>query len=151
MFFKLKYNKIKNQVYNIWPFYRKPNWHKVMVKYLLSGLTSTTVHLIMLGLAYRLLDLQIIAATTLAYLVAFGVSFSLQKFWTFRNKAKRYFEQIYLYLLVGVFNLFFNAALMQALVVNLDFHYLLSQLLTSGAVALNSFLLYKYLVFKHNK
>jgi putative flippase GtrA len=122
-----------------------------MVKYLLSGLTSTTVHLIMLGLAYRLLDLQIIAATTLAYLVAFGVSFSLQKLWTFRNKAKRYFEQIYLYLLVGVFNLFFNAALMQALVVNLDFHYLLSQLLTSGVVALNSFLLYKYLVFKHNK
>ncbi len=122
-----------------------------MVKYLLSGAISTTIHLLILSFAYRYLNLQIISATTLAYLIAFGVSFSLQKFWTFRNKAKRYFEQIYLYLLVGVFNLFFNAALMQALVVNLDFHYLLSQLLTSGLVALNSFLLYKYLVFKHNK
>ena len=151
MFFKLKYNKIKNQVYNIWPFYRKPNWHKVMVKYLLSGAMSTGTHLIVLSLAYRYLDLRILTATTLAYLVAFGVSFSLQKFWTFRNKAKRYFEQIYFYLLVGVFNLFFNAALMQALVVNLDFHYLLSQLFTSAIVALNSFLLYKYLVFKNKK
>jgi putative flippase GtrA len=122
-----------------------------MVKYLLAGALATVTHLLILSLAHHFLGLQIIIATSVAYLVAFAVSFSLQKFWTFRNKAKRYFEQIYLYLLVGVFNLFFNAALMQGLVVNLDFHYLLSQLLSSAVVAINSFLLYKYLVFKHNK
>jgi len=151
LFFKLKYNRIKNQVYNIWPFHRKPNWHKIMVKYLLAGALATVTHLLILSLVHHFLGLQIIIATSVAYLIAFAVSFSLQKFWTFRNKAKRYFEQIYLYLLVGVFNLFFNAALMQSLVVNLDFHYLLSQLLTSAVIAINSFLLYKYLVFKHNK
>jgi putative flippase GtrA len=122
-----------------------------MVKYLLSGATSTAIHLIILSLAYRHLNLGIITATTLAYLVAFGVSFCLQKFWTFRNRDKRYFEQIYFYLLVGVFNLFFNAALMQFIVVNLGFHYILSQLFSSGLIALNSFLLYKYLVFKNKK
>jgi putative flippase GtrA len=112
---------------------------------------STATHLLILNVLYQFLGLQIIIATSLAYLVAFVVSFSLQKFWTFRNKAKRYFEQIYLYFLVGVFNLFFNAVLMQALVVNLDLHYLLSQLFTSAVVALNSFLLYKYLVFRYDK
>ncbi|MFP4514574.1 MAG: GtrA family protein [Parcubacteria group bacterium] len=122
-----------------------------MVKYLISGGLSTATHLIVLSLVYSYLGLQIITATTLAFFVAFGVSFSLQKFWTFRNKDNKYFHQLYFYLLVAVFNLFFNAALMQALVVNLDFHYLLAQLFTSALVALNSFLLYKYLVFKHNK
>jgi putative flippase GtrA len=150
LFFKLKYNRIKNQVYNIWSFYRKPRWQKVMIKYLLSGAISTAIHLTILSLAYSYLNLQIITATSLAYLIAFGVSFCLQKFWTFRNKSKRYLKQIYFYLLVGAFNLFFNAALMQFLVVNLDFHYLLSQIIVSGLVALNSFLLYKYLVFKNN-
>jgi hypothetical protein len=44
-----------------------------------------------------------------------------------------------------------NAALMQVLAVNLNLHYLLSQLFVSAVVAVNSFLLYKYLVFKHKK
>jgi putative flippase GtrA len=151
LFFKLKYNKIKNWVYNVWPFYRKPDWHKVIVKYLLSGAVATATHLLVLSLAYRFLGWTIIYATTLAFAVAFIISFSLQKFWTFKNRAKRYFEQIYLYFLVGIFNLFLNAALMQVLAVNLNLHYLLSQLFVSAVVAVNSFLLYKYLVFKYKK
>jgi len=148
LFFSTKYNKIKNQVCIYWPFHKKPDWHKTLFKYGITGFISTAIHLLVLTFTHKFLSLDIIPATTIAYLTAFSVSFLLQKKWTFRSRSKKYIRQIFMFLFVGLFNLFFNALSMQILVIEYSLYFLLAQIITSSLVALNSFLVYKYIIFR---
>jgi len=151
LFFPLKYNKIKTWLHNVIPASRRLeelNWHKLIVKYLIAGFLSTLTHLLVLHFVHTVFYLNIIASTTVAFIAAFLVSFSLQKFWTFRNLSRKYLQQIYLYLSIGIFNLFVNGLLMEITVNWWAWHYLWAQIATSALIAVSSFILYKFIVFK---
>jgi putative flippase GtrA len=97
---------------------------------------------------HNLFQIKIAVATTASFLIAFSISFLLQKFWTFRNKQKRYMKQLGYYLVINLLNLFVNVSLMVFLVDHLKIHYMISQVIVLGGLGITSYLLYKYLVFK---
>lgn len=124
--------------------------YKSVVKFLVSGTISGTSDLILLFLFHGRFGLEIILSTSISFILAFMISFSLQKLWTFRNNDKKNTgRQLVLYFVVALIALNINGFLMHLLVNRLHWNYLLSQLLVNFAIGLNNFIVYKLIIFKN--
>jgi len=122
--------------------------HRI-VKFLIAGSTATGVNL---GALYVLVDLfgvWYIFSASIAFLIGFCVSFTLQKFWTFGNReTEKIASQAFLYFLIVAGNLGLNALGMYVLVDIFGLWYMLAEVLLLGTIACESFFLYQILVFK---
>lgn len=122
--------------------------NKIYIKYTISGVTGAVAHFSILTFFYKALDLWIVFSTSIGFIVAFFISFFLQKFWTFRdNNRKKMIRQMAIYFTVAVINFAINGYLMHLLVEKIGIWFLLSQVLVTGAIAIESFLVYKFLIF----
>lgn len=124
------------------------NQTKKIQRYLVSGTTGALVHFFVLILLTELFETNVIFATTIAFICASVISFSMQKLWTFQDKGLNIKYQVSSYLLVGTVNIFLNGSLMHFFVFRLELQYILAQFLTSGLIALESYFLYKHFVFR---
>ena len=120
-----------------------------VLKYISAGGTAAAIDL---GALYVLTDFAgfhyLFSATT-AFLLAFGVSFTLQKFWTFGDKSlERIHAQLTLYLTIAVANIFVNVGLMYLFVDIFGVWYLLAQIIAGAIMACYGFLLYRYVIFR---
>ena len=152
--------------------------HKTPIKFIISGLTAASVDFFLLYFLHSILDVHVVLAATIAYAIAFFVSFYLQKFWTFNDNDKdRMRGQMLLYLMVGVTNLSINAGLIYLLVEKYDtwivvknifqkdsilyplmllidkyqIWYMFVQGMVAGTLSIGSFLAYKFIIFKKCK
>jgi len=122
---------------------------KQVLKYLVSGATVAIVELTLLYVFTQFFGVWYIFSAVLAFLFAFCVSFSLQKFWTFQDKAKEVIhKQASVYLFISVANLGINIVALYLLVQVAGLWYLFAQVLISGAIAVWNFLLYKFVIFR---
>lgn len=123
--------------------------YRRVIKYICAGGTAAAVDL---GILYALTDffgVHYLVSATLAFLVAFGVSFTLQKFWTFGNEdMKRVHAQLALYLTIAVINLFVNAGFMYFLVDIVGIWYFLAQIIVGATIACYGFFLYRHVIFR---
>lgn len=121
-------------------------------RFIISGLTGAAVHFLILISCKEVLHLSVLLSTTIAFIIASVVSFLLQKLWAFKNyeKGSAIPLQIFRYLLVATLNVGVNALLMHLLVNIFGVHYIISQIITSGLIAIESFILYRMFVFKIN-
>lgn len=123
--------------------------YKLYVKFLIAGGTSTLTDLILLFIFHSILKMNVIVAATFAYVIAFFVSFYLQKFWTFReNSTHKIRLQMAAYFMLGAINVGLNAVAMHFLVNVMHIWYLLAQIIISAVIAILNFLVYKYFIFK---
>lgn len=121
----------------------------VLVRYVISGGTAAVVDLSALYIFNNIFDIHYILAAIMAYLVAFFVSFTLQKFWTFRSHStENIHSQAIFYLGVSLFGLTINTMLMYLFVDFFHVSVLLSQIFVGLIVACCTFPLSRYLVFK---
>ncbi len=124
------------------------NKHKVIIKYLIAGSIASSAAIISLYILSVVLKIWYLAASTLAFIIAFFISFSLQKFWTFRdNNFEKIKKQLSLYFLVSITNLAINTIFMYTLVDRFKIWHIYSQILTCGFLAIISFLIYKFKIF----
>lgn len=122
--------------------------NRQIIRYIISGGTAALVNLVLLYVLTDVFKIWYLFSSTLAFAVAFFVSFYLQKFWTFRDKGKeKIYQQVGFYFIIAIANLGLNAALMYLSVDILKIWYLLAQILVSGIIAVESFLIYKFLIF----
>ena len=128
---------------------RQAQKNKIYIKYFIAGVTSAAVHLLILTIFYRFLGVWVVVSTSLGFIVAFFISFYLQKFWTFRDNSRdKFYKQMMIYFMVGAINMSLNASFMYYLVEKLGIWYLLSQVMVNGVIAIESFLVYKFVIFK---
>lgn len=126
--------------------------HKQIIKYLIAGGTAALVDLGLLYFFTNFLGIWYLISACLAFVAAFFVSFSLQKFWTFRDGDKEVmFKQMRIYLAVALANFALNAGLMFILVDGFKIWYMFAQLMASGLIACESYLIYKFVIFNKNK
>jgi putative flippase GtrA len=107
------------------------------------------IDLIFLFIFHGLFKIGIVVSTSLAFVLSFAVSFTLQKFWTFRNyNQNKAFRQIILYFLNAFVGLSFNGALMHYFVNKIYVFYLLSQIIVNLIIGTYNFFIYKFIIFK---
>lgn len=122
---------------------------KAIVKFFIAGGFAGVVDLIAVFIFHDLFAWGILSSTSAAFILAFVVSFSLQKMWTFRNYSqKKLPRQLILYFAGAFINLNLNALGMHWLVNNLGLWYLLSQLIVNFGLGILNFFNYKFIVFK---
>ncbi len=123
--------------------------HKIYVKYIIAGGTAAVTDFGLLFFLTDILHIWYIASATLAFIIAFFVSFFLQKFWTFRdNSRNRIYKQMSMYLAVGVANTAVNAGGMYVLVDYFGLWYILAQAVMSVLLAVGSFVIYRFVIFE---
>lgn len=117
-------------------------------RYLFAGGTAVLADVGALYIAKGVLDIPLIPAVALAFLVGFAVSFSLQKFWTFEESSiDRMHSQAAMYLTLAVINFLLNIVLMYLLVEVVGIWYILAKILVAGSIAIGSFFIYKKIIF----
>ncbi len=133
-------------------FFKFLNRFKDKIKFVVSGGLATIVNLFFLFIFYSILDLQIIYAASLSWLLTFLVSFNLQKYWTFRSFSfKKIPHQVTLYILLALVSLTLNARWMYLLVESLNMHYILAQIIVLFVLAVLNYTVYKFIIFKEKK
>ena len=123
---------------------------KQLIRYLISGGTSTLITLCAVYIAHDVFSIHYLSASVIANIFGICTSFTLQKLWTFRNTdKKRTGLQGLLYLTLFLVNISLNTLIMYILVDLFSVWYIASQIVASGIIAISSFFIYKYLIFTH--
>ncbi len=121
----------------------------MLFKYIISGGSAAVVNLGLLYVFTDLLHIWYLLSAILSFLIAFGISFGLQKFWTFQDMSREgMHKQASIYMLVALINLGFNTLIIYLLVDKLHLWYMLAALIAGGLIALWSFFVYRKFIFK---
>jgi len=127
---------------------RYPAYTRVF-RFLLSGGTALSTDLVLLYLFTDIFGIWYLASAVAAFILAFGVSFMLHKFWTFGDHSREGIHmQIGIYFLVAVTNLILNTLLVYVFVEWSNLHYLFAQILASALIAIESFFIYQRFIFQ---
>jgi dolichol-phosphate mannosyltransferase len=120
-----------------------------LIRYLISGGTAALVNWVSLFLLVHIGMMYYLYASILAFVISIGASFAMQKFWTFRDNAVHDIQaQLGRYLVVILFSLVLNTALMYMLVEMLTVWYLTAQVIATVIIAVTNFFCYKHFVFR---
>ncbi len=126
--------------------------HKAIIKFIVSGSLAGATDLILLFVFHGWIRIAITLATSLAFILSFFVSFSLQKFWTFRNHYEgKIIHQLSIYLINALWGLAMNAWFMHLLVNGYGIWYILAQIIVNLAIGFWNFTIYKLVIFKNIK
>lgn len=120
-----------------------------IIRFVLAGGAGAVVNLTALYLLVTYGEAHPVLGSVGSFICAFFVSFTLQKLWTYRNFDKETAgKQMTVYLTIQLINLGINTGLMYILVHYTPLHYLVAQVITSALIAIESFFLYKHVVFR---
>src|SRR3989344_8484307 len=90
---------------------------KIIIKYIISGGTAAIVDLTILYFLDSL-GMYYLISVNIAFIIAFIVSFSLQKYWTFNDsRGNRTHYQMIIYFVVSVINVFINTIIIHFLLI----------------------------------
>lgn len=144
------YRRFRYKFTTAWPnLFAYCNRHKSIIKFFITGSLSGSMDLLTLFVLHQLLGKNIIISTSVAFIVAFLISFSIQKLWTFRNHSQnKLARQLVLYIINAFISLGLNGLAMHYLVVNLELWYLLAQIIVNLFLGLINFITYKYIIFR---
>lgn len=147
------YKKVKKRFHSRAPcLYFLADKNKTIIKFLFAGSLAAIVHFSILYILTDLVGVWYIFSTSVAFVIAFFVSFFSQKFWTFReNTTHGMTRQMGVYMGVGIMNLFLNGAGMYLVVDFWGIMYLFAQALVGLIVAIETFLIYRYIIFEKNR
>ena len=146
-------NLCKRHAFNLAPkLSERLTKRKELVKFFIAGSTAGGADLLFLFILHGLLKMSIVLATSIAFLLAFGVSFNLQKFWAFNNHDRKYIgHQLFTYLAVALVNLYLNGHAMYILVDHFKVWYILAQIIVALVLGVFSFIIYKFIIFRERK
>lgn len=122
--------------------------NKIYIKYIISGGTTAAVDLGFLYIFTDIFHIWYIASAALAFILAFFVSFFLQKFWTFRDRSTDgIYKQMWLYFIVATINMVLNTLLMYIFVDWFNIWYMLAQVFVGIFIAIWNFIISKFFIF----
>jgi len=121
-----------------------------ITKFIISGGVTLLVGLSSLYVFTEFFGVWYLFSVVLSFMLSLLSSFALQKFWTFKNKEREKInQQILLYLGITVLNLAINVSAMYFLVEKIGLWYIWAQIVVDAAIAIESFFVYKNLIFKN--
>lgn len=116
---------------------------------MISGGTATVIDLVALYILTDAYKIWYLLSAIIAFAIAFIANFAMQKFWSFAGEhEKKSHHQLFLFLSINLMNLAINASGMYLLVDKIKIWYIFSQIIMSALIAMESFFVYKVIIFK---
>ena len=123
--------------------------HGEKLRFLISGGIAFSVNISFLYLLTDVFGVWYLFSSVVASVIAFFVSFTMQKFWTFQSKDKKgVTKELLLTLLLVLFNLCVNTVLMYLFVEDIHLHYITAQIVAAIILAIETYFVYKYVIFR---
>lgn len=123
------------------------NWHKQFAKFTSVGAVATSGHYLTLIVLREIIDMPVVAATTLGYLVGALINYWLNFHWTFARQASHR-RAIPRFFSIATLGLMLNAGLMHIMVNRFSWWYLLAQVIATGLVLVFNFVCNRLWTFK---
>lgn len=119
-----------------------------IVRYVIGGGTSAVVNLTVFFVSNSVFHVHYIVSSILAFIIAFFVSWTFQKFWTFKDHSRDNMHiQGFYYLLNSIFGLGLNTLILYICVHYLSFIPILGQIVAGGLTAFCTFYISKKYIF----
>ena len=120
-----------------------------VVRFGISGVTALMTNIAILYALNSLVGLWYLLSSIAGFIGGFAVSFTLQKFWTFRDHATdNIANQATRYFLIVLFNLGLNTLFVYCLVEYAKLQPLIAQIIAAFVIAVEGFFAYRFLVFR---
>lgn len=117
-------------------------------KYVVSGGSSACVNLGTLYLLTEYAHVHYLQSAVVSFIIAFFISFLLQKFWTFKDMRKEVVHwQMILFLGLSLINLLVNTLFIYSLVEYVHLWYLAAAVVSGALLAVSNFFIYKHVIF----
>jgi dolichol-phosphate mannosyltransferase len=117
-----------------------------IVRFIVSGGSAAVVSIGLLYVLTEYVGIWYVASSGLAFIAAFFVSFTLQKYWAFRNvQTHNTHIQMSMHLTVALLNFVLNLVLIYALTEYAGIWYVLSQIVASVMIAFESFFAFRWI------
>ena len=124
----------------------------LIVRYLIAGGTSAMINLGILSLLYYVYEVYYLHAAIIASVIAFFISLTLHKLWTFEDYTSNDMHiQIGKYMVTSLIGLGLNTLFLYILVDYFHFFVYLSQIIAGGSVASITFFISRGFVFTGKK
>ncbi len=121
----------------------------ILLRYLISGGTAAATNLLIFSALVYSAHMYYLYASILAFVMSIAVSFTLQKFWTFRDMPLHdVHSQFARYIIVIVFNLILNTILVYILVETTRVWYVVAQGIATIVIAIVGYFAYRHFVFR---
>jgi len=115
-----------------------------VAKFIISGGTAALANFLTLFILTEYARIWYLYSAVISYVIGFTVSFVLYKYWAFDDRDNsQIYRQLPQYLLIAAFNLALNTALVYLLVRVLHTWYLLAQIVATGLIAIESYLIFR--------
>lgn len=119
-----------------------------VLKFFMTGLIGISVNLGVFHVLY-VVGVPYLAGSIAGFSVALFIGFVLQKHWTFQDRSQEpVHTQFALYSTLALGNLAFNTGIVYVLIDKLGVYYLFAQTVGAAIIALDSFFVYKFFIFK---
>ncbi|MEK7547184.1 MAG: GtrA family protein [Patescibacteria group bacterium] len=113
-----------------------------------GGISVFTYYTLLYGLT-EFAGVWYVVSAAIAFVVYYGVNFSLQKFWTFKNKDRKYVnQQLLQYSIMSLGNWILNTSLLYVLVEYLNLWYMLAQVILTVVVSIIAYFGFRW-IFRH--
>jgi len=120
----------------------------LIVRYLVSGGTAASVNLLVFSLFFYVFHWHYLLSNIIAFIVAFGVSLTLQKLWTFQDRSTQNMHiQGLLYLFNSLFGLVVNTFLLYVSVHFLNLLPIVGVVIAGAGTALCTFSISRKYIF----
>ncbi len=121
-----------------------------IIRFVIAGGTSAFVQIAILYFFTDVLNFWYLYSSIISFGVALVVSFTLQKFWAFRDRVVSGMHlQFVKYAAIVLCGLFMNTVFMYILVDLLGVWYMFAQIIAGIAIAVFNFFMYKKFIFKN--
>lgn len=119
-----------------------------ILRYFISGGSAFATNIITLFILVHFFHIWYLLSAVISFTISIFVSFTMQKFFTFSNYTKEKIrQQTIFYFGVQIINLGINTFFMYINVHLFNIHYIVSQVITGGIIAIYTFFVYRHLVF----
>jgi len=117
------------------------------IKYVIVGFVGTALDFSILYILVEYGHLYYLFGAVTSVAIVLWLSFTLNKYWTFANFEKKYFQQFGKYILSHLLALAINLAILAFLVEIFHFWYLFAKVFATVGAAITNFLLVKKFIF----
>jgi glycosyltransferase involved in cell wall biosynthesis len=117
-----------------------------VMRFIISGGSAAVVNLALLYIFTDVFGVWYLVSAGLSFTAAFGVSFTMQKYWSFRNDARNKIgSQLPMHLTVALLNLMLNIAFVAFLVEILGVWYILAAVISNVVIAFESYFAFRWI------
>lgn len=121
----------------------------LLIKFVISGTTAALVHMTVAYAALHFVALRSVIATGIGFIAAFGVSFVMQKYWTFEDTSREgVSRQLGQYFVTGVLGLLGNMSIVYVLDDLFGIMPMIAIFIGALSVSVGTFAIYKYIIFR---